>query len=336
MGDTVLVPIESPSPLKPVDRDSGHEPPPKTYSFEDGESRSRRHVRESDLAYRTLLARLGVDDGALAAADRDGSVRDALKQYCTEYPLNIAWYDNAVEVEKRKRLWVLVAILAIGFFAAAIMIALAFTSSRIKGGEGLLAAQIGALFTGVLGVLQVVSSMTDSRTRFAIFWKARSDLKERLYSFEGRWHGKATGTDGALDKSFATELLDEIAQARKIGRSEQEAFFNTYKNPGEVLAAAQSALDVAKARLADALALRKDAEARAETERAKRAQSQSDAQKAYAEAVARRAAAGAKLEAITRMDPQNVAAIAAARGPVIDADAEVARTASLLDAAYLN
>src|SRR4029079_17489276 len=97
---------------------------------------------------------------------------------------------------------------------------------------------------GALTVLQVIAALADGKALLTIFWKASSDLKELLYTFEQKWCGKAAveAGGGFCAGSGFCEAVDEALRAsRAVTRAERVDFFATLRSPSDVVAIASNA-----------------------------------------------------------------------------------------------
>jgi hypothetical protein len=110
--------------------------------------------------------------------------------------------------------------------------------------------QLTVFAGGALTVLQVIAALTDGKARLTIFWKAASDLKELLYTFEAKWCGKAMGEAGFVDA-----VEEALRNARAVTRAERMDFFATLRSPSDVVAIASNAADVLRGRRAQATVL---------------------------------------------------------------------------------
>ncbi|MCE7914783.1 MAG: hypothetical protein DYH15_08880 [Nitrosomonas sp. PRO4] len=99
-------------------------------------------------------------------------------------------------------------------------------------------AQATAILTGLLAVHKSLSSWLDKRKIIGNFWKAKSDLKTKLYAFEDKWKGQATQTvteneivKNKLKNDFLQEARSAIIEARAIVQDEQSKFFDAVTYP---------------------------------------------------------------------------------------------------------
>lgn len=216
------------------------------YSFErDDDKRVRGKGASLGRTYATLLERIELDERVLRRLDNDGSIRRQLERFCSDYVLNIDWYDRHVFLQKIWRITWIGILLLVGTLAASAAIWMAWHRLGDDGSPGtaaILGAQLTVLLGGVGGVLKTLASLDDTKARLALFWRARSDLKERLYRFEQRWRGRVV-VDGHIAPGFVGDLQDQLEAALYISRDEQLGFFATYKNPTEVFDGVMTTVD---------------------------------------------------------------------------------------------
>jgi hypothetical protein len=222
--------------------------PSSRYLFEREDDHRYRGGEKLEQSYRTLLARLNVDPLRLRALDSDGYIEKRLHRFCTDFILNIDWYDRNVVTQQVWRAVWLLAFFVVG--GAAIVVAIVLASSRLKGGQPtVIAAQVSAVLGGIIGVMKALASLDDSKARLALFWNARSDLKDALYRFETNWRDRVI-VDGRIAPTFIDDLERRIRLAQKVERTERSGFFATYKSPTDLVdalsATAASIVDNAK------------------------------------------------------------------------------------------
>lgn len=227
----------------------------KRYAFEaesDGaksQPPSRRARHEAEKAVAVLRSRLDIPEGA--ALDHD--LAHALLRFCTDVVLNIEWYERARRREESKNRWMTRGMVALMVIALVLL----FVSSLLPSLQDGIGTPSGVLELtvfagGALTVLQVIAALADGKARLTIFWKAASDLKELLYTFEAKWCGKAAvtnaeGTCGAA-AGFFEAVDDALRDARAVTRAERVDFFTTLRSPSDVVAIASSAADVLRGR----------------------------------------------------------------------------------------
>lgn len=211
---------------------------PPRYEFEGADDkRVRGRGAARDAAYVTLLDRIGAPDNVLRRLDRDGSTRRRLDRFCCDYVLNIQWYDEHLKQQQRwRKIWIAIFLVVgtLAVVAASWMAWHELDGSKSPGPAATVGAQITVLIGGLVGVFKTLASLSDTKTRIALFWKARSNLKERLYRFEHRWRDRVV-VDGDIAPGFLADLERELDCAARISAEEQLGFFATYKSPTEVL-----------------------------------------------------------------------------------------------------
>ncbi|MCZ6760671.1 MAG: hypothetical protein O7D29_09910, partial [Gemmatimonadetes bacterium] len=72
---------------------------------------------------------------------------------------------------------------------AAVPIVLRAIDKDVSGAE--VTALVTAVLTGLLGVQKAIGSWMDQRQVIGIFWQASADLKENVYTLEGKWEDRS-------------------------------------------------------------------------------------------------------------------------------------------------
>ena len=76
------------------------------------------------------------------------------------------------------------------------------------------------------------------------FWKASSELKQLLYTFQDKWKNKASDNH-TLKPEFIADVQLEIAKAKAVAQNEQDQFFLNYTvhevNVANLLSSARTA-----------------------------------------------------------------------------------------------
>jgi len=311
-----------------------------------------------------------VDGLGLTAEEKEQFLRDIeaknlLYRYASEVILNIAWYVQHLALYQKQQQartrWTLVACC---FFIVLLCIPSFSPNAAGYLRSTLIGAQLTLLATLVLGLVQLVATMTDLRGRISAVWQASSDLKEAFFTFEENWHHKvfspapasqnapapaiqpspAAASPNApasasqvppapvsqISPDFISALNQEIRLARKVGRDERTAFFASQKSPSDVVSAATGIIDGLRGRRQELLNAQTALASATAASNAADAQRLSKARDDLANAKATLNARQAKVVALDRMnvaaDEKNKAAIA-----LIDAQSEVARCQSYLD-----
>ncbi len=233
----------------------------RRYAFEaeseggKGQPPSRRTRQDAEKAVAVLRSRLDVPE--VAVLDRD--LAHALLRFCTEVVLNIDWYERARRREESKNRWMTRGMVALMVAALVLLFVSSLLPSLQAGVEtpsGVL--QLTIFAGGALTVLQVVAALSDGKARLTIFWKASSDLKELLYTFEQKWCGKAAVEAGGVlgaEGGFLEAVDEALRGSRAVTRSERVEFFATLRSPSDVVAIASSAAGVLRGSRAQAAVL---------------------------------------------------------------------------------
>jgi hypothetical protein len=241
---------------------SGADDEDALYEFERGTRElrippSRRSPEQKAQALKILKRRLGITDVPLTA-----DLEQLLLRYCSETILNIVWYDRRRGWEERanaRRTSLMVVLMLV---ALVLLCVLAFAPSELDGRSGAAVLPFAFLAGGALTVLQVIATLADGKARLAIFWSASCDLKEALYNFEHRWHGRVLrGSPPCVVAEFDAAVQDELKFAYAVTRTERLAFFANLRSPSDVFAVAASAVNSLRERRAEvsaALAARDD------------------------------------------------------------------------------
>lgn len=210
---------------------------------------SRRSRDGAAQALETLRRRLGIPKDVELPKD----LEKLLLRYCTDTILNILWYDRARKKEQRtntQRTYLMV-----GLMIAALLLvcASAFTPGGLSAtAPGATVLPLALLAGGALTVLQVIAALGDGKARLAIFWRAGADLKEALYNFEHKWHGRVfQGNPLRLADDFDAAVHEELRSARAVTRAERLEFFTTLRSPSDVLAVAVSTMNGLRAQRAE-------------------------------------------------------------------------------------
>jgi hypothetical protein len=228
--------------------------------------------------------------------------------------LNVEWYEDALDRTKGWRLkWIgLFTALLVGVFA--LFAAIVFGESNYAGRSPM--AEFAAVLAGFIGLLKLLAQMGDSSRRMAGFHKARSELKQLLYSLENTWRGKASG-DEDLAPAFVSALDAGLVTAREILDREQAEFFTGLASPPALLDGLSSTSERVNAKVQAILDAR-----RQHNRRLRRQHALDDALSARAKEVSARRGLDAALE----IDPPDPAKIKEAQRALVRA--ERARMAS--------
>jgi hypothetical protein len=192
-----------------------------SYQFEMwARKESIRTPEYADEALDAFTKRLGI-------VRTPATLKDMLLEYVIEVQLNIDWYVRRLERERLMQ-WMFTV------FSVVLLIGIppliAWLSRRDDTTTVWTAAQITAMITGILAIHKTLAAWVDKRQLFGHFWRTSAELKELLYSFEQRWHGKATSDTGPSPE-FVQALQADVARARQIVRQERQGFYDLYQSP---------------------------------------------------------------------------------------------------------
>lgn len=155
------------------------------YSFENKGRRKFSDEQSEDVAMDEFAKRLGFEGGNYKEKREH---RDILLDFILNYHKVISRYQELQAREAKLRKKFTVVSLALLFIIPLLILAMGVV---FPGDKGSITAQVTAVLTGLLAVHKSLSSWMDKRKVIGNFWKAESDLKTRLYSFEDKWKGKA-------------------------------------------------------------------------------------------------------------------------------------------------
>jgi hypothetical protein len=275
---------------------------------------SRRTRQSAEKAVAVLRSRLDIPEGSVL--DRD--LAHALLRFCTEVVLNIEWYERARRREESKNGWMTRGMVAL-MIAALVLLFVSSLLPSLQAGvqtpSGVL--QLTIFAGGALTVLQVVAALADGKARLTIFWKASSDLKELLYTFEQKWCGKAVVEAGGVlgvGAGFLDAVEDALRASRAVTRAERLEFFTTLRSPSDIVAIASSAAGVLR-----------DSRAQAAVLTVQHEEAVAEARRALAAARAAVAASEFRMNALT-----DAAARSAEKTVLLNAQSEVVKGEKLL------
>jgi hypothetical protein len=217
---------------------------------------SKRSRDDAHKELQILKRRLEIPD----TADLGHDLEKLLLRYCVDTILNILWYERArrraqrVNAQLTFLMIALMAVLMIVLMAVALALicASAFTTLEGPAGPGATVLPLALLAGGALTVLQVIAGLGDGKAKLSIFWKASADLKEALYNFEHKWHGRVVeGSPPCVAKEFEAAVGEELRLAHAVTRSERLEFFAALRSPSDVLAVAVGAMNSLRAQRAE-------------------------------------------------------------------------------------
>lgn len=152
----------------------------------------------------------------------------------------IEWYDGRVaELERERRVKNHVALLAV---VAGIAVMGWLYLKAPGGAAGLSVFQVSLALTVALAALDSLTEASALKERYALFQKARADLRTLLYDLADRWavvdeaHG-CTAREGDAERlsDRFREAVDACTLAAKVVvRAEQEQYFATLRFPSDI------------------------------------------------------------------------------------------------------
>jgi hypothetical protein len=283
-------------------------PRTKPYEFEQRFGTRRRDRASAVAQARVLAARVEYP------VSEDACPPEDLVRFAQHVILNVEWYEKALVRTKGWRLKWIALFIALLVGAFALFAALVF--GDLDGPSRSPMAEFAAVLAGFIGLLKLLAQMGDSTRRMAGFHKARSELKQLLYSLENSWRGKA-GAEEGLAPAFVNALGAALATAREILDREQAEFFNGLASPPALFDALSNTTERVNAKVDAILDAR-----RQHNRRLHRQHALDDALTARAQEVSARRALDAALE----IDPPDPAKIKEAQRTLLRA--ERARMAS--------
>jgi len=272
------------------------------YGFEERYG-ARRRDRVSAIEQARILA------GRLQyPVDASSPPPEQFVRYAQHVILNVEWYEKSMTHQRRTRvrwigLFVVLILLVFGLFGAIVF-------GQVGGSGRSSMAEFAAVSAGFIGLLKLLAQMNDSARRMAGFHKARSALKQLLYSLESTWRGKAA-LEGTLDPAFENALADSLTKAHEILDSEQAEFFASLATPAALFDGLSNQADRINAKVETILDAR-----RQHSRRLQRQHALDEMLSARSEEVAARG----RLEAALEIDPPDPAKIKEAQRSLVRAE----------------
>jgi len=164
-----------------------------------------------------FIKRLQIDSTTPGKLDQKDE--ELLRTYVKANHRAADWYSRARDRRRESRVKyakgriILLALLPVGVFVLSLMF----------GGKAAV-AQATVILTGLIAAFRASSEWMEKKFAGSNFAKAASDLKEKIYAFEGEWKGKAF-TANALMGTCRDALTGGIKEAREIARKQREAYF---------------------------------------------------------------------------------------------------------------
>jgi hypothetical protein len=220
------------------------------YPFETGRETTTPTTVRTKVASDTYLEifkkRIGLDQLQAPTTESRRDLLNLLREYVYENQLAIVWYEQKRKKEEARRnkfrRFSIGLLACLPLAVAAVPIVVRVIDKDVSGAE--VTALVTAVLTGLLGVQKAVGTWMDQREVIGIFWQASADLKENVYTLEGNWEDRSLEPENP-NPQFLVDLEVGIALARKIARTERDAYFATFKAPsldvGAVLNSARTA-----------------------------------------------------------------------------------------------
>jgi hypothetical protein len=150
----------------------------------------------------------------------------SLTYFIITHHLNIEWYDARIRKERKLRATFIAGSLVL---LVAIPIAtFAVSSLTSASSPTVVAAQLTALLTGIIGIQNALRGILEKRNLLSIFHKASAQLKRAVYDFERRWAGCVPGAKAGTGEveRFRLDVDRATNKAREVEREEEEQFFD--------------------------------------------------------------------------------------------------------------
>jgi len=188
----------------------------------------------------------------------DAESQRLVRLWVNNVVMPIGWYDRKITTLERDRTqknramkvvtWIGVASMALFYVGG-----LVYEPVR---GLGLTAFQVSLLVTVALTAIEAATDASSLKERYALFYKARAELRSLLYEFADRWGNSADKPADAPGPGLPDGLREAIeaglTRAREVLRHEQEQFFDTLRFPSDLTNLLfNRSLPAARARLTD-------------------------------------------------------------------------------------
>lgn len=170
----------------------------------------------------------------------DADAQRLVRLWVNNVVMPIGWYDGKIITLERDRTrknramkvvtWIGVASMALFYVGG-----LVYEPVR---GLGLTAFQVSLLVTVALTAIEAATDASSLKERYALFFKARADLRSLLYEFADRWGSTADKPADAPGSALPDGLREAIeaglVRAREVLQHEQEQFFATLRFPSDL------------------------------------------------------------------------------------------------------
>lgn len=151
--------------------------------------------------------------------------KELLRTYVIANHCAAVWYDKARKKRRKSR-----KMYALGRILLLVLLPIAvFALSFLWEGQAGV-TQATVLLTGFMAAFRASSGWMESEFAASNFTKAASQLKEKIYAFDGEWKGKAFDGNN-LTPECKNALKEGITQAREIARNQREAYFTASAPP---------------------------------------------------------------------------------------------------------
>lgn len=170
----------------------------------------------------------------------DPDAQRLVRLWVNNVVMPIGWYDGkitALERDRTQRNRAMKVITWIGVASMALFYVGGLVYEPVRG-LGLTAFQVSLLVTVALTAIEAATEASSLKERYALFYKARAELRSLLYEFADRWGSTADKPADAPGPSLPDGLGEAIeaglTRARDVLRREQEQFFDTLRFPSDL------------------------------------------------------------------------------------------------------
>lgn len=163
-----------------------------------------------------------------------------LRLWVNNVVMPIAWYDarlKTLELDRDRKNTLTKGVTALAVLAMAAFYVLGIFVERARV-LGLTAFQVSLLGTFALTAVEAATDASALKERYALFFKARAELRALLYDFADRWgtpDAPATPAAGALPRELREAMEAMLTKARDVVRREQDQFFDTMRFPADIV-----------------------------------------------------------------------------------------------------
>ncbi|MCI5208752.1 MAG: hypothetical protein D3910_08150 [Candidatus Electrothrix sp. ATG2] len=164
----------------------------------------------------------------LALKKEDESLDSELLLLVTHFHNNISWYRTRItrDQKRQKRFFVFSLVLLLMIPITVFGLTQVGTSSHSVNEASRIAAQLTAVFTGLIAFHNILREWFVGQNGITSFHEASSNLQSRLYTFEDDW--KTLTPEQYED--FKNAIKEEVTYARGIVAKEQKLYFQRMAN----------------------------------------------------------------------------------------------------------